>query len=283
MDSKILIEFAIGGGIPPATSILLRINQDGDAVAVVGNTWPEKGAIEEAGLYFTGLPLAKIEAFDTFISAHHIVEMADSLGTRPPDSLFNVLILHQNGQQTKLKWGFFASVPPSLNELRTQLYQVLSRVRRYPRQVVKAELKPGVDPIPLKPPVPITFELRNIGTHEMQLSAPRQSWRKQLLFKALAVDDRQASGDQDELPAFFHRSQMIDVIRMNDRPTAETPVHIRPGERLLVRGVVDLDIDRPGVYRLFGFVETDIELVLDDQPFRLESLLIAQPVEIRMS
>jgi hypothetical protein len=282
MGNKLLIVFAIGGGIPPATSILLRIYSDGDAIAVIGNTWPERGARNEAGLYHTKLPLPEIDALDTFISKHRITAMVDTLGARQPDSLFNLLHLFAGGRETKLKWGFYADVPPPLQELRTRMSKILLRVRRHPKQILKAELKATSHPGIKKTAIPVTFELRNIGTHAMQVLEPQQSPQGRLLLKIYAADDRPTTAEEDQLAGFFHRSQLIRVTDNDEMPATDSPKRFQSGEHHLVEGVVDLKIDQPGTYRLFGFVETDLDLLLDEQPLRLESLLMTQPIPMKI-
>ena len=153
VSGRLLTALAGGGGIPPATSELLRVYDDGAARAVVGNAWPLGAPQDEAGSYEQQLAPEELAALRDLVGA---ARPAPPDRAPTPDSGRRELVLPGG----RVAWALSAPAPEPLAPLVERLGALLAATRRHPLGALAlgldaAELtlhNPGSEPVALHGP-----------------------------------------------------------------------------------------------------------------------------------
>lgn len=281
MGVDLLILFAVGGGIPPATSELLRIYEDGTAVSLVGNAWPEGDPQDEIGLYRMKLSPSGLQSIKDFLSEHRIFDMDEKYGPIAMDSGSDVLRLYEGDREKKIKWGPFAKVPSPLKELRTRLRRILQDTRQHPVQTVKVSLQVVHEILKAGQTFRVEFQINNRGSNPIRVSMSGEREAEPTPFRLYAATTEEAS---ERLPPplnFYHNAQHISSVEPADHRMLNGPLELSPGEEWRVRAMAPFTLERPGTFRLYGFVQPMIEVILDEKPLIIEEcFIVTQPITV---
>ena len=125
MSGALLTALGAGGGVPPATSELVRVYEDGTARAVVGNAWPLGAPHDEAGSYEHRLAADELAALRDLVGA---AGPAPPDRAPTPDSGRCELVLPDR----RVTWALSAPPPAPLAPLVDHLRALLAATRRHP-------------------------------------------------------------------------------------------------------------------------------------------------------
>ena len=280
MTADLFLTFSVGGGIPPATSEVLRIYQDREAACLVGNAWPEGEPQDEVGLYQMRLSLSTFTSIEAFLSEHRVFELAEKYGPRGMDSGSNVLRLYAESQTRRIKWGPFATIPDSLKELRAQLRGILQETRKHPVQALKAVLRIPTDTVASDQPFQIEFTIGNPGHRPLRSFMLEEGGAGATVLRLYAASAQEVAGYRVPPLEFYHAAKPLSLVEpaIGQRPGG--PIELSPGQELHIRATVPFSFEQPGTYRLYGFAHPRIEITLDGEPLTLETLVITQPATV---
>ena len=290
MKSELVLAFSVGGGSPPATSELLRIYQDGRAVALVGNAWPEGQPQDEAGLYAMQLLPAELEYIKRFLAEERIFALEAEYGPLRMDSGFNTLQLFGEGCAAKIKWGPFAKIPNSLRELRAHLRGILLKTRQQPVQTVQVELgMASAQPVLAGASWPIEFKISNRGTQPVrvqmaggEVTSSLGDSASALRFYTVPVGEK-AEGTATDAPPpleYLYYAQAVTPDNPADLQLLGSMAELAPGATWRVCAVVPCPSGGAGPYSLYGFTEPRIEVILDGKLLTVECFIVTRPVII---
>jgi hypothetical protein len=139
LSDPLLVAYAVGGGIPPATYETLRVYVDGTARAVVGNAWPLGSPQDEAGTY-------EHRVADLAPLREPIAGDFGPLGEPTADSGRCELRL---GEGRRAVWPMNDPPPPALAPLVERMRALLAETRRHPLGAVALSLAAAGDSLEL--------------------------------------------------------------------------------------------------------------------------------------
>lgn len=262
ISKSLILEFAVGGGRPPAASEMLQIHQDGRAIYLSANAWPR----DEAGLYQVMLSTPELKALEDYLSEHKFFEMSEQYGPVRSDSGFQVVTLCTPPQEKTIKWGAFAQIPVPLAQLQQRLVDVIQTSLEHPVQIIKATVRA----VPEQPSATCLLEcsLQSSGVQPVFvfLSAapdvPAPDFR-------VYVDTNDETDDASLMTRYYEAQPLRFV------DPAESPIELSPGEEVKVRvsGPFVLGKDK---YRLYGFLEFTIGVMLNDELTRIGCFVVTK-------
>ena len=259
MSDGLLAAYAVGGGTPPATYEVLRIQDDGLARAVVGNAWPFGSPQDEAGSYEHRIDDAERAALEQAMAA--VGEVPEPAAPRAADAGRCELRL-ADGRE--FRWPTTASPPPSAAPLVELLRDLLSSVRRHPRGTLTLTLDP-----PATAAVDQAFDLglalRNTGNEHVALVSPG-AFRLRMAAVGPGFD-----GGRPDLEGLVAAPLL----------SADPPAELAPGERCDV--ACQAVIGAPGTWRLDALARLDADVPYEDgRRLPLECTLLAGPAVVRV-
>ena len=280
MTPKLFLTFSVGGGIPPATSELLRIYQDARAICLVGNAWPEGEPQDEVGLYQTKLSLSDFTSIKAFVSENRLFDLEERYGRRGMDSGFNVLRLSAESQTRRTKWGPFATIPEPLKELRAQLRDILQETRKHPVQGLKTVLRSASDTVAADQPLQVEFTISNPGHKPLRSFTREEGEAEAAVLRLYAASSQEVAGYRVPPLEFFHAGKPLSWMEPASGQMLSGPVELSPGQELQFQAAAPFSFEQPGTYTLYGFAQPRIEVTLDGEPLTLETLMTTQPVTV---
>ncbi len=266
MNKSLMLKFARGGGASPADSELLQLSRDGTASYLLGNALPQP----EAGLYRARLSETDVAALESFLSEHDLFGLKEKYGPMHSDSGFKTLSLYQGDEKKKIKWGTFASIPEPLAKLQARLLELIQQSRQHPFQTIHASLRAVSHRIEAGHEFDIQFSLKNRGVEPVRLlTGEAQSGAT--IFRLYATTE-----EHETIPvlSFYKAAQALPAIAF------AAPFTLRAGEEIERRAQSSFALEQPGIYRLYGFFETTMEVMLDDEPLALQCFVMTEPATL---
>jgi hypothetical protein len=212
VSGRLLTALAGGGGVPPATSELLRVYDDGTARAVVGNAWPLGAPQDEAGSYEHRLAPDELAALRDLVGAAGPAP-ADRAPT--PDSGRCELVLPDG----RVAWALSAPAPEPLAPLVERLRALLAATREHPLGALALRLEVAAPALTLHNPGSEPVTLHGAGTWRIRTGGgERPPLRDVLAGDPLHVElpDRLGPGDRHTIPAPLGDGERADVVALVD-------------------------------------------------------------------
>ena len=280
MRSNPLLSFSVGGGTPPATSEMLRIYEDGQAVGLIGNAWPEGQPQDEAGLYRMQLAPADLAAINQLLSDGHVPDLADEYGPVRADSGFRALRLYSGGHEKRIRWGPFAKIPAPLRALQARLREVLQLTRQHPVQTARLALRVPSGQVEVGRPFAVELELENRGSRPIRMLRPPDGAAKTTMLNLYAASGEAVRLDLPPPLEYFEYARAVSLDPVADSGILGGTIELMPGEVRRLRATTPFSIEGPATYHLFAFALATIEVDLDGEMVGVDGLLIARPVAI---
>ena len=262
MNGALLLAYACGGGIPPATYEALRVYEDGAVRAVVGNAWPSGTPQDEAGSYEWRLEAAALEGLARAGAAAG-GDAAAAEGPFPADSGRCELGL-PGGRE--LAWPATAPPPADAADLVGRLRELLRETRRHPLGALAVALEPPV-PVAAGAPFALGIRLINPGREPIGLVRPDDPGRVRLRVTA-------ADGDAGGRPDL---ESLVAAAPLEITP-GDVPSELGPGDHVTVCGRTTLPAG--GWWRLDALVRLDADLPYEGERLRLECVALAGPLVV---
>jgi hypothetical protein len=266
LSTPLLIAYAVGGGIPPATYEALRVYEDGVARAIVGNAWPFGAPQDEAGSYEHRLPPAEAAALTGAVAGLALPDAPVASDPLPADSGRCELLL---GDGRQVVWSTTERPPEPLGPVVERMRDVLASTRRHPVGALALALEPPPGAA-VGEPVALGLTLHNPGHEPVRLEPPGEPGR----LRALATPADRGVDGRPDLEALV-AGEPLAV------PAGAIPAVLAPGERRTVSG--QLTIATPGRWRLDALTRLDADLPYEGDTVRLECVALAGPVVVTVS
>jgi hypothetical protein len=260
LSGPLLIAYAIGGGIPPATYEALRVYEDGVARAVVGNAWPFGAPQDEAGSYERRLPSEETAALARAVSEIPLPTAPAAPGPLPADSGRCELLL---GDGRQVVWSTTEPAPEPLAAVVERLRDVLASTRRHPLGALALTLQPPAAAA-AGAPFALGLALRNPGHEPIALAPPAE-------VRVLATAAEGEVGGRPDLEALVAGEPLAVAV----------PATLGPGERHTVTG--RLSITTAGRWRLDVLARLTADLPYEGETVRLECVALAGPIVVAVS
>jgi len=210
-----------------------------------------------------------------------IFDMDEKYGPITMDSGSDVLRLYEGDREKKIKWGPFTKVPSPLKELRTRLRRILQDTRQHPVQTVKVSLQVVHEILKAGQTFRVEFQINNRGNNAVRVSMSGEGETKATPFRLYAATPEEASEHLPPPLIFYHNAQHISSLEPADHQMLNGPLEMSPGEEWRVRAMAPFSLERPGTYKLYGFVQPMIEVILDEKPLIIEEcFIVTQPATV---
>jgi hypothetical protein len=283
MSPRLVVALAVTGGSPPPTQEVLRVYDDGRAVALVGNAWPEGTPLDEAGVYQTVLPPAEIDALVAVLAERHIGDLAPEYGPRRADSGVTTVVVPAGASEQRIRWGAFADVPEALGDLRRRLRGLLSEVRRWPVQAVQVAVEIATDRLVAGQAFPVAVVLTNRGRQPVRVSltgAPGGAGDSVRLHVAPAGEARPTAAPP---LAIIQAARPVALVGPATSAGREQSVALTPGGTWRLTATAPAITGPPGAYWLYAFAEAQLQVVVDDRPLTLGCFVAAWPIALTVA
>jgi hypothetical protein len=263
VSADLLTAYAVGGGIPPATSETLRVYENGVARAVVGNAWPFGAPQDEAGSYEQRLDRDEMAALRATLD--QVPGVAEPPGPIVADSGRCWL---RFGDGRELAWPTTAPPPEPLVLLVERLRDLLAHTRLHPLGALAVALEPPV-PAPAGAPLALGIRLINPGREPIWLAQLDDPGR--IRVRATAVD-----GDPGGHPD-LERLMAAEPLAVEP---GDVPAQLAPGEHVTIAG--RMSIPTAGGWRLDVLARLAADVPYEGERLRLECVALAGPVVARV-
>lgn len=272
MSDRLILEYAVGGGRPPASSELLQIHRDGMATYLVGNALPR----DEAGLYQVEILSAEVETLENFLSGQDFFETPETIGPIRPGSGFQTLTLYARNTTKTIKWGTFANLPGPLADLQTRLLKIIEDSRRHPVQTIKATLNAVHDKLEVGRVLQVECSLQSRGSESVEIfmfAAPDVQESDFRLYAATREEAENASP-----LTFYDQAQPVRFVEPVGSQMA-SPIKLSLGEEIKARAPCPFVVNHDNS-RLFGFLEFTMVVTLNDELIKIRCLLMTKPTTL---
>ena len=253
----LLVAYAVGGGLPPASAETLRLYANGVARVVVGNAWPFGAPQHEAGSYEHELTRADLAVLEDAIVAADGFET-----TSAPAGRWELRL----GDGRRAVWPATAAPPPGLAALVERLRGLSAETRRHPVGAVALRLRAA----------------RGRGggrAARARAHAPQPGQRG-----GRARARRGAAGVRDAAEGEVGGRPDLEALVAAEPlavAAASLPAGLAPGERCTV--AARTAIATPGRWRLDVLALLTAALPYDGDALRLGCVLLAGPVVVEVS
>lgn len=263
-----MLEFAVGGGRPPASSELLQVRRDGRATYLVGNALPR----DEAGLYQVDLAPSELRVLADLLSRPGFVEILEKYGPVRADSGFQTLTAYGTDQAKKIKWGTFAKIPEPLAELQSRLLSIIEDSRQHQVQTIKATLQTVAGKVGPDETLEVECLLHNTGSEPVQLFLVAAGEVPEPDFRIYAATSEEAANASPW--NFYEQAQPMRFVEAGESQAAG-PIKLSSGDETKTRAQCPAAFgpDR----RLFGFLEFTMKITLNDELFEIRCSIMTKP------
>lgn len=238
MSGPLLVAYAVGGGIPPATYETVRVHEDGVVRAVVGNAWPFGSPQDEAGSYEHRFADAELASLREALA----VDFGPD-GEPTADSGRCELRL---GDGRRAMWPANDPPPPALVPLVERMRALLAETRRHPLGAVALGLETAGESLELT--------LHNPGSEPVGIESGD--------FRLLATPVEGEVGGRPDLES---------LVAAEPLALGPLPDELAPGERRTLTA-------RAAPGRLDVLARLTADLPYEGERLRLECVLLAGPL-----